>query len=391
MTVLLLLFILGSISFLIPYKNMKGFFVLSGVILSGLFFFYDPPVSDDLYRYYQLFDTVKQLSLSEYLGADYGTQDWLINHMLNDYKGTALIFSSVLFAVSRIGIRELMPVVFSLISYIPLFMLVHEVCIDNKYSKRTMCLCFVLILACVDFRFVSCLRNMSAYSIFVYTLYKDTVKKSRPLVCLIGYFVACGIHLTCFPLVFMRLLAVAVAGRFKWAIIVVLLFTRRLALLMASLTNTLFGDIFLMSKLAEKVEVYFVKRTNYNRNGAIFFCAAIIVVALIYFALKKDRVIPKAYKKYEAVFLYSVGFTVGCIGQYDILTRNCKLVIVLAVPFVSCFLDGRFALERGNIRIISSHQKLHRDVVVCACFAGLVLASFLFYTLFSYMPVDVCF
>ena len=391
MTVLLLLFILGSISFFIPYKNIKIFFVLAAIILSGLFFFYAPPVSDDLYRYYQLFDTIEHLSLRAYFDGEYGTQDWLINYMLNDYKGSALIFSSVMFVVSRTGIKEILPFVFSLITYIPLFMLVYEVCTDNKYSKRTMCLCFVLLLSCIDFRFVSCLRNLSAYSIFVYTLYKDTVKKSKPLICIIGYLVACGIHLACVPLVIMRFLAIAVTGRFKWGIVVALLFIRRLALLIASLLNIFFGGNFLISQLVKKIQIYFVERTSYNSNGALFFCAVIIIVAFIYFALKKDRVIPKVYKKYEAVYLYSAAFTVGCIGQYDILMRNCELVVILAIPFVLHFINGRFVLESGNIRIISSYQKLYRDVIICVCFVGLVLISFLFYTLFSYIPMDVYF
>ena len=391
MTVLLLLLFLGGISFFIPQKRIKIYFVFSAIAISLMFLFYEPSPLDDLHRYYDLFDTVKHLSLSEYIDGNYGTQDWLINHMLNDYRQNSFLFMHIMFVISRTGIKELMPVFFSLITYIPLFMLVYDVCKDNKYSKTTMCFCFILILAGIDFRFASCLRNLSSYSIFAYTLYLDTVKKTKWYWCIIGYVAACGIHMACLPLIMLRLVAIIISGRLKWPVAACLLFTRRLALLFASLANTFLGGNSFISSFANKIENYFLGRTEYNNNGAIFFCAAILVLVIIYIAVKKDRSIPKEYKKYDAVYLYSAALTIGCIGQYDILLRNCQLLVMLSIPFVSHFINSRLIFAVDDIKFVSPQRKLCRDMLVCCCFVGLVLASFLFYTLFSYIPIDKCF
>jgi len=385
--VLILLIAIGGTSFFIPYKNLKAYFVLSAIILSAAFFFYDPPVTEDLYRYYQLFDNVKALSLKKYLAQEYNTQDWLINHMLNDYKESAWFFSATLFVLSRTGIREIMPFVFSLLTYIPMFMLVYHVCKDNKFSKLTACLCFVMILACIDFRLVSCLRNLSAYSIFAYTLYEDAIKKRKKIWCVFMYFIACGLHMSCLPLVLMRILAAFLKGRIKWVVVTALLFSEGLALLFATLIKSFLSGNILFVMLAEKIEIYLLERTDYNVNGAIFFCASLFVIALIYITVKREKIIPAIYQKYESAYLFIGAYTVGCIGQYDILFRNCELMAILLVPFIARFINRRMVLGYNGISVVAPQDKIRRDVVVAFCFIGLIVMSFIFYTLFSYIPM----
>lgn len=389
MVIILLLFTLGVTSFFVPQKYMKWYFVLSGIVLSSLLFFYVPPVEDDLSRYYQMFDVAKKLSIGEYFGADYGTDDWLMNHMFNDYAKSTPVFFVMLFLISRAPIREMLPVVFSLITYIPLFMLVYEVSADNKYSKRTMCFCFIMILTCIDFRFVSCLRNLSAYSIFAYTLYKDTMRKSKPISCLIGYLIACGIHLSCVPLLFLRLIAILISGKLKWAVVTFLLLVKKLSQLIAPIFGNLFGNITLVAKLIEKIEIYFVDRTNYNVHGALFFCGAIMAVLLVYFASRSDKIALKTYKSYDTAFLYIAAFTVGCVGQYDILTRNTKLLVMLIIPFASGYVDG--IVNENAVKIPFSQRRICRDKVVLGGLILLVTVSFLFYSLYSYLPISDCF
>lgn len=390
MIVLFVLLVVGGLSFLCPYKYIKLFFVFSGLIISGIFLFYTPPVTDDLYRYYQLFDTVEHLSFNEYLSGAYGTDDWLINYMLNDYKSNAFVFSAILFGVSRIGIREIMPFLFAMLTYIPLFMLVYEICDDRKCTKGTMCLCFLMILTGIDVRFVSCLRNLSAYSIFAYTLYKDTVKKDNRIKCLLLYVVSCGLHLSCLPLILFRLLSIVINGRLKWVIVAILLFTKRLASLMVYLLGEFFSGNSYIMRLSEKIELYFIGRTNYNTNGAIFFIGTLVVVVLVYYAAKKDKIISTQYIKYGCVYQYIAAFTIGCVSQYDVLMRNCGLMIMLTIPFAAAFFRDRFYLTTNDCRFCLKQHKMQRDIVVAGGFFALLLMSIVFYTLFSYIPMDKC-
>ncbi len=389
MLVFLILLTIGTVSFAIPRRYMKGYFILSAVVISALFFFYIPPESDDLFRYYSLFDLVEHINFSEYFHGKYGTDNWLWNYMLNDYKANAGTFSFLLFFVSRTGIKQLLTFTCSMLTYLPLFMLVWEICSKEKKSKSTLCMCFIIILACIDFRFVSCLRNLSAYALFTYVLYQDLVMKKKTLWCFIVYFILCRLHMACVVMLAMRVVVLLFNNRFRWIIVGVLTLTQSLSGLMVFILNTFFFQVPLLQKLSEKIKVYFILRTGYNVKGSLFFIGSIGMVILLYLFVKKSGIISEKYKKYETIFLYMTAFTVGSIGQYDVLMRNCELIVMMGLPFIAIWFNEKLVVQDRSIKLVSLNraEEIQSVIAMLAC-VGLIALSVIFYTLFSYLPMD---
>ena len=179
-------------------------------------------------------------------------------------------------------------------------------------------------------------------------------------------------------------------GRSKWLIVLALSCTQMLSSFLSYFINSTFSSVSLFLRLAEKIEDYFVKRTNYNVKGSLFFIGSIFVVLLIYLSTKKLlKQMNNKHEKYETFFLYMVAFTVGCMGQYDVLMRNCELVVMLGLPYIAKCLSKMLIVRSGSIRLVSYNGKGElQSVITMVAFVGLIVLSFMFYTLFSYLPMD---
>lgn len=389
MVALSILGLLGAISFFVPRKKMKAYFCVAALILGGLLMCYTPPETDDLARYYNLFETIKQLRFGEILNGQYGTDDWLINYMLNDYKANAPVFMAVLFLISRIGVKELVVFIFAILTYIPAFFLILEVCEDEKCKKGILCICFCMVLACFDFRFVSCLRNLSAYAMFVYVLYRDLTKKTKTRICFIFYISLCMLHMSCVTLLGMRIL-LFIKNKLINRIIIVILFGIQVFIpVITFISNKVFYEIPYIVRLVQKINDYFLGRTDYNIKGSLFFICTILVVIMIWSIAKIEKFIPPKYYKYSSMFVLVVAFTIGCISQYDVLLRNTQLVVLLVIPFVALFLKRVVLTGYKSIRLISANRKYEiLNLMVGVSIIGIIVLSMFFYTKFSYLPID---
>lgn len=388
MFVVTLLIFFGAFSFVIPQKDIKKYFIISSILISCLFFFYTPPETDDLYRYYNLFNIVKGLSAKELIHLQFNVSDWLYNYLLTDYLQNSRSFMVIMFILSRIGVKELLPVFFSLLTYIPLICVICDVGERNNYSKQAMCICFNILLACVDVRFLTALRNMSAYSCFVALLYWDLVRNKKKPLCFIGYLILCELHMSCVVLLGIRLVLLITKKRFRYIISLVMIslfvFTEQIA----SIIMSYLGSFPFMTRLAKRMLDYNIGRTNYNFNGAIFFVGSILVCLVCYLLIKNRESISKDYELYGCAFLYLLAYTIGSIKQYDVLTRNCQLIVMLLIPFMMTFAND-IIIQGGVISIEQQENVIgSNNEVIFALVVALVLFSYIFYGLFSYTPLQ---
>ena len=388
MVIVALLILLGAFSFAIPQKDIKKYFIISSILISCIFFFYTPPETDDLYRYYNLFDIVKELSAKELIHSQFNVSDWLYNYLLTDYLQNSKSFMVIMFILSRIGVKELLPVFFSLLTYIPLICVICDIGERNNYSKQAMCICFTILLACIDVRFLTALRNMSAYSCFVALLYWDLVRNKKKLLCFIGYLILCELHMSCVVLLGIRLVLLITKKRFRYIILLVMLSLFAFTEQIASIIKSYFGSVPFMTRLAKRMLDYNIGRTNYNFNGAIFFVGSIIVCLVCYLLIKNRDSISKEYELYGCVFLYFLTYTIGSIKQYDVLTRNCQLIAMMVIPFMMTFAND-IRIKSGVISIGLQEKKIgSNNQVIFALIVVLVFFSYIFYGLFSYTPLQ---
>ena len=350
--------------------------------------FYVPPETDDLYRYYQLFDISKELSAKDFWSSQFGVTDELYNYLLNDYMKNSKVFMVILFILSRSGIKQLLPVTFALLAYIPIILVVCDIGKENNYSKQAMCICFNIILACVDVRFLTLLRNMSAYAMFSGLLYCDLIKNKNRIFCFIGYLLLCELHMSCVVLLGIRLILLITNKHFRFVIIATMIsvfaFTRQLA----TILTTYFSGIPYLTRLAQRMLDYNIGRTNYNYHGAIFFVGSLFVCLVCYLLIKNRESVKKSLELYSRMYIYLFAYTIGSIAQYDILTRNCELVVILTLPYMMSIAND-IHINRTAVYIHNNDNSSAAYNVGLACLLlALVVFSYTFYGAFSYIPLQ---
>ena len=387
MLVVASLLLLGLIGYFVPRKKLKRYFLICAGLISLMFAFYDPPKADDLYRYYGLFDIVNGMSLKDYVNSRFKTTDWLYGYMLNDYMQNSKTFMVILFIISKTGIKALLPIFFSFLTYVPLINMICEVADDHNYRKQTLCTMFLVVLACVDVRMLTMLRNMSAYAWFAYLLYIDLVKQEKRFLCFIGYFVLCELHMACVVMFAIRLIMLITKKRLRYVIMTVMISAFAFTEQLAALVNVLLGRIEFFKRLAQRMIDYNIGRINYNSNGAIFFVGSLLVCLACYWLTRNYVENKKKYEMFGAMFVYEFAYTIGSIRQYDVLTRNCQLMVMLGVPFLMAVING-FYLKDGIMIVQIRKNKASTSVLLPAMVWALVAFSFLFYGLFSYIPLQ---
>ena len=271
-------------------------------------------------------------------------------------------------------------------------MLIWEVCEDEQCPKEVFSVCFIVVLACVDVRLVSCLRNLSAFAMFIYVLYKDLVKGANTWFCFVAYMLLCMLHMACVILLVMRTIVFLKNTYLKRLVVAALIFTQALSALVAEVLTTVLKNVPYAIRLAQKIEDYFIKRVNYNIKGSLFFIGAILAAIFIYIIVNKRKILPSKYSRYEQFFALASAFSVGCLGQYDMLMRNSALIVMLILPFVAVLLNEQLVFRNRTVKLKSSSRREEiGNVASITALIGLIVMSAMFYTLFSYLPMDSCF
>ena len=141
-------------------------------------------------------------------------------------------------------------------------------------------------------------------------------------------------------------------------------------------------------RLALRISDYNIKRTSFNAKGAIFFIGSLFVVAVVYFWMLFLKKIPERYRLYRLILVYSLAYTIGSYRQYDVLLRNVKLIVFLAIPFITIFLNKFINFNNEKICVFAENNgDVDCNIIISMLLIALVVFSFVFYTLFSYIPM----
>lgn len=382
----------GLIGFLIPREHLKKYYLLVAFILSTSLVFYNPPETDDLYRYYNMFDIIKDLSFKDLLNGQFGVTDWYYNYMLSDYMQSSRTFMVILFVIAKLGIKQLLPMLFCMLSYVPIVILIDKLGKREELSRLALNFAYITMLFCFDFRFATLLRNPSSYALFALLLYIDLVENRNKWFCFIGYILLCGLHMASVVLVFIRILIGVFRSRFRKTICIVLLFMNTLLQLIIMVLSTFGGGFTYITRLIKRINDYYYGRTAYNINGAMFFVGSIIVTLIVFAFVATHVEQSEEDEKFSLCYLYLTFFTIGSIKQYDILVRNTKLIVLLCIPSILYFFNNFVRSYRNHLYIMpTKNGKVVTSFVTFVSIMCLIITSILFYTLFSYMPMQAGF
>lgn len=369
-------------------KNRGIFYFFATALLSSLYLFYNPESGYDLHRYYDIMEIVSRNTFSDLFGLKIIVDDWYYNYAIKDFANNSQVFMLVVFICSRVAFREILPFVFSFLTYTLLFLFIKKIGKKEGLSHSSIAILTIVILACIDFRFISMLRNISAYAIFVYFTYIDLVEKKKRPLCFVMYIIACMIHSSCVVLLGIRVLVFLSKKYMTKYIAALLVMISGFLNLIIYILRTFFPGIEYLQRIATKISDYYIRRTNYNYKGAMFFIICIVICCLIYLFVHRKKIVSNEYNLYDEFSIYVTAFTVGSIYQYDILLRNCELLVMIHIVYIALFLKEYVRIDGLKIRVINEKANWISSRMVLFLVSMLVSMSFMFYFLFSYIPMD---
>ena len=182
----------GCFGFVVPRKYMRMYMILASIGLSSLYFFYQPPVSYDLYRHYEALHLLRRHDLWTVMSG--GLNQY--NESIESFQQGAPVYLLYAYLISLLQVDQLLAVITGSIIYISvssiILMAVDD--LEEDIPDWKIAFCFFFLLVVLDFRGISGMRNTTAYALFAYVLYKDLVRNASKPLCMIAYLAIAGIH-----------------------------------------------------------------------------------------------------------------------------------------------------------------------------------------------------
>ncbi len=365
-------------AFCTPSRFKTAYFLLLSVLLSAIYFFFAPPPEYDLFRYYQLLGSLKDVAFGDlFSSANY-------NKLLEQLQGTSKAFVAYAFVITRIPVARLLPVVTGILVYGISAFKITRMGKDMKASEFAVSAAFVAMLMLVDFRSVSTIRNMLAYALIAFIAYEDLVRNANKVYCAVLYFVVCQIHMTGALFVVIRLLVLACKLLPRWVVYAAtalgFVFLPMIQGLLSHFTFIPYVDQ-LLYKTVRYILRYQEGIATYEPKRVFIFALYIAALFTIYHVCRKRGLLGKEYRQYNDFFCLTVFFTLGCFLQYDLFTRNTQLIILLSAPYLLALFNyyGPQLVGIGQRKVVST------AVVFACCF---LLAAFVFNYHAFYEPMN---
>ena len=366
---------------------MHIYMILASIGLSSLYFFYQPPVSYDLYRHYEILHILRRYDL------------WTVmSGGINKYYESVAIFQQgapvyLLYAclISYLKIDQLLAVITGIIIYTSTFsiILMAEEDIEDDIADWKISFCFFFLLVMLDFRTISGLRYMMACALFAYVLYKDLARNSSKLFCMIAYLAIANIHNSTVILIIIRLMIEL--NRFIPKLVLMII-----ALAAFSSANLIlpvlmrYAGIPMVQALIDKMNAYgFGGGSRYIIFRAAVRFIHIVFCLLLYLYCKRSIPQTKRFQKYGDVILLYVMYAFGSIRQYDIFVRSMVFLYFAILPFLLLFLQYVAAETPFELVIPTSSMVGFKEVVLYFMIYGAMALSLYMYYSGYYGPMDL--
>ena len=386
MIVFTTLMVFGCIGFFVPKAYLKRYMFFSAICISSLYFFYTPPMAYDLSRHYEFLHKIRNLDLRTLLSGEHESS----NYVLNEYMDNSKVYLVYAYIISQFRVDALLPVITGIIIYgaVSKIIIMSAEDVGGDIEDWKIAFCFFFLLMMTDFRTISGIRNMLAYALFAYVLYKDLVRNANKLFCFFAYFLFANIHTSITILIVIRLLLGLEKISPKWVLMI-------LAFLAFS-----FLDI-IIQPLSRMADVPFIhslisKINNYGHGGGTSYVLRrgvirlflTLIYLLLYLFVKRNKYLPDLYQKFSDFYLYYLLFTLGAIQQYDIFVRSNIILYFLIFPFMLSFLKHAVG-KRPNDLILSNHSIIgFTDVSVYLMICAAIFVSVALYLREYYTPMD---
>ena len=303
---------------LIPRKYIKWLFLALVLALSIMAFYVKPLKTDDLTRYYNSLDLLREKSLSGYFDLQrdgYGNFD------------AVPVCGLYFFFVSKLGNNNFLPAITIFLTYGSMFFVIWRFANSYKISKLYIFIGTLFLLSTYWY-YDTCsgIRNGLAFAVAMFCLYFDLVEKKKAF--WLGYFVAIGIHSAAVIFLGLRLLTeinMRLRMKFLNAISLVgILFGSYIIEFLGKIFNNSFFDVLLEKTAKNKVRV-----VSFTSGTTIFslvlLLAVIIMCVYMNYLINGDHI--ENIESINYFFILLMFFSVGSLSSSLIFTRFMHWVI----------------------------------------------------------------
>lgn len=379
MIVFTTLMFFGAITFFVPRKYLRYYMIIAAVGISSLYFFFNPHPSWDLYRHYEALAEIRKLDLRSIILGTFDTSQWLVE----DYKDSTRLYLVYAYLIGLLNNDKMLTVITGVIIYTVAsrIIVMTDRDIGEGVDDWKLAFCFFFLLAALDFRTISGIRNMMAYVLFVFVLYLDLVRKKNTLLCLVAYVLLTQLHSSIYILLVLRVFMM-------FRKVVPTLVLAAAALLLFSFSNVISEFLTHFSSSPAIVDVINKINGYSNRSGMALMDAYVIiryvrlVLTIIYLLLYRYVMtrIPESekYRDYGEFFLLVIMFALGAYRQYDTFVRSNIVMYFMACPFVLLFLkhvvtSSPFELELPrNVTVGFSEFWMYMMILIIIVFSLII-------------------
>ena len=376
----------GVLGFLIPKKYMRGYMLLAAIGMSSLYFFFVPPKVYDVSRHYEALHVLRKCNIWQIVNGDLGRRSESFNSLFQ----SSPCYLYYAYFISLLQIDELLSVITGIIIYTSTshIILMAADDIGEDIADWKIALCFFFLLAMVDFRTISGIRNMMAYALFANILYRDVVRNANKVLCFSAYFALANFHTSIFVLIAIRLLLALSRYIPKLVMLIGLLASFSFVEFILNFLKR-FSSIRMIQTLIVKMEAYGIGGGSYYiySRAIIRFLHMIIYLSILLYCKKK---IPKTqlFEKYWDFLIMFIVFTFGAIRQYDIFVRGNILMYFTILPFLLLFLHYVAGDSPLWLNIPGSSEIGVSEVAVYLMIYCAIVLSFYLYFIYYYCSMD---
>ena len=376
----------GCFGFVVPRKYMRMYMILASIGLSSLYFFYQPPVSYDLYRHYEALHLLRRHDLWTVMSG--GLNQY--NESIESFQQGAPVYLLYAYLISLLQVDQLLVIITGIIIYTStssiILMAEEDIEDDIPDWKISFCFCFLLVM--LDFRTISGLRYMMACALFAYVLYKDLVRNASKPFCFIAYLAIANIHNSAVILIVIRLMIEL--NRYIPKLVLMMI-----ALAAFSSINLIlpvlmrYAGIPMVQSLIDKINAYgFGGGSEYIVFRAAVRFAQIVFCLLLCLYCKRSIPQTKRFQKYGDIILLFVMYAFGAITQYDMFARSMVFLYFAILPFLLLFLQYIVAETPFELMPPASSMVGFSEVALYFMIYGVMALSLYMYYSGYYGPMD---
>ena len=386
-----IIIILVITSLFLPKSILTKYSWICVLILSLLWFRFNPPFNYDLYRHYESLRIYGSIMLSDVFAMDGRYYD---NYLAYMYLKSYPVYSLFAFLIAKIGIKELLVVIATFIVYSSVFVCIN--CMENdNISKWKYVFSIMSVLFSINYLGCSGIRNMMAVCIFHMALFYELVERKNRIACWVVYAACCLIHSQAIIFLGLRGLLFLYNRFTKNIMKIALIFGISIFTIMSEDILSLFKHNRFLSNIISRALYLF---NLYNEGGTQYtdrylqLCMFLYIVMFVICAYSYNRLDINSHKKWSRYYDYLVILmlvTISSVAYSDIFARFNTLFTPMFI-----IMSNLFIRTNGGPTPLSVHKdeknisKSYIDLAIIVIIYGVNIIYLLSNYILRYKQMD---